>query len=70
MGKSTKIKKCKKCGGDEFLIQETIIHVAAACPEDGELIVFKEWGGGIDRISCKKREAEYMEEDFKNIIFR
>jgi len=63
------VKKCTKCNGDDFIIQETLIHEAALCAEDGCLTVYKENAGGIDRIFCKKCEKEYSEDDFKQINF-
>ena len=35
-----KINKCMECGGTDFLIQETIVHLAATCPDDKELTVW------------------------------
>ncbi|MDD3295796.1 MAG: hypothetical protein PHU64_00365 [Candidatus Omnitrophica bacterium] len=65
-----KIKKCRKCGGDNFIIQETILHEAALCLEDKELTVYKERTGGIEKIICKNCNTDYSEEDFSRINFR
>ena len=65
-----KIKKCKKCGGDEFYIQEIIFHEATLCPKDKDLTVHGHPASGIERILCKKCEANYSEHDFKQINFR
>ena len=65
-----KITKCKKCGGNDFYIQETIIHAAALCPNEKNLTVYKERTCVIDRIFCKKCETNYSEDDFKQINFR
>ena len=65
-----KISKCKKCGGDTFLIQETIFHKAVLCPKDKDLTVYKDHGNGIERIFCENCEADYSEDDFERINFR
>ena len=65
-----KLRKCKKCGGDDFFIQETIIHEAALCPKDMDWTVYKEDTCGIEIITCKKCWKEYSEKDFKQINFR
>ena len=65
-----KLKKCKKCGGDDFFIQETIFHEAALASDDRELTVYKEQTSGIERIFCKNCAAEYLEKDFNKINFR
>ena len=64
------IKRCKKCKGDDFIINEMIIHEAALCPIDKDLTVYKEEAGGIITIVCKKCHTEYSEYDFKMINFR
>lgn len=64
------LKKCTKCGGDNFYIQEIIFHEAAICPENGMLNVYGDHGSGIERIFCKDCEADYSEKDFKQINFR
>jgi len=64
------IKKCKKCGRDEFIIQEIILHEAALCPEDKELTVYKEQECGIQKIFCKNCDTDYSEDNFKVINFR
>ncbi len=65
-----KIKKCKKCGGADFYIQEIIFHEASLSPEDSELTVYKEKTDGIERIFCKKCDTDYSEDDFGKINFR
>jgi hypothetical protein len=65
-----KIKKCKKCGGSTFIIQESILHTAELSPEDKNLTVYKEFTSGIDKIFCKNCEKEYLESDFSKINFR
>jgi transposase-like protein len=65
-----KLKKCKKCGSDAFIIQETILHEASLCPNDEELTVYKERGCGIERIICKNCNKDYLEKDFHQINFR
>jgi len=65
-----KINKCMECGGTDFLIQETIVHLAATCPDDKELTVYKEKSNSIERIFCKKCEAGYSEDNFETINFR
>ena len=69
-GKIMKIKNCKKCGGDEFIIQEIILHEAALCPKEKELTVYKEQECEIQRIFCKNCDADYSEDNFKVINFR
>lgn len=64
------IKKCRKCNGDDFFIQETIFHEAAISLDDKELTVYKEQTGGIERIFCKNCSVEYSERDFRKINFR
>ena len=64
------IKKCNKCNGDDFFIQEIIFHEAAISSEDKELTVYKEQTNGIERIFCKNCSAEYLERDFKKVNFR
>jgi predicted nucleic-acid-binding Zn-ribbon protein len=64
-----KLKKCKKCGGDEFYIQEIIFHEAALCPTGRDLTVYGHPASGIERIFCKKCETNYSENDFKKINF-
>lgn len=63
------IRKCSNCGGEDFLIQETIVHKAATSEEDGDLTVYKVFSCGIEIIFCKECEREYSEDDFKNINF-
>lgn len=70
MKKNIKIKKCKKCGGDVFFIQEIIFHKASLCPQDKALSVYKEQTGGIERIFCKNCDTDYSENDFWRINFR
>lgn len=65
-----KLKKCKKCGGDDFFIQETIVHEASLYPQDSELTVYKEQTSGIERIFCKNCNTDYSEKDFSRINFR
>lgn len=65
-----KIKKCKKCGGIDFYIQEIIFHEASLSPEDSNLTVYKEKADGIERIFCKKCDTDYSEDDFSKINFR
>ena len=65
-----KIKKCKKCGGGEFYIKEIIFHEAALCPKDGDLTVYREKNGGIEKLFCKNCDTNYSEADFKKINFR
>jgi hypothetical protein len=65
-----KIKKCKKCGGEDFYIQEKIFHEASLSSEDSELTVYKEQADGIERIFCKKCDTDYLEDDFSKINFR
>ncbi|MFH1797863.1 MAG: hypothetical protein ABH844_00725 [Candidatus Omnitrophota bacterium] len=64
------IKKCKKCGCSDFVIQETILHEASLCPENKDLTVYKEREGGIERIFCKNCDVDYSEKDFAKINFR
>lgn len=65
-----KISKCKKCGGDVFLIQETISQKAALCPKDRSLTVYSDHENKIERIFCENCEMDYSEDDFKSINFR
>lgn len=61
------IKKCTRCGGEEFIIMETLIHHAVLCPRDGDLTVYRAEAGGIGRIYCPECFASYQEEDFEVI---
>jgi len=61
-----KIKKGKKFGGDDFLIQEIIFHKASLCPQGKILTTYKEQTGGIERIFCKNCDTDYSGNDFGN----
>ncbi len=63
-----KIKKCKKCGNEGFMIQETIISKAFLDKKE-ELTVYKNFTNSIDRIFCSNCEEEYSENDFNKINF-
>lgn len=63
------LKKCRKCGGDDFIIEEKVFHEACLSPEDGDLSVYKEIAGGIERIFCKICDEVYLEVEFKEINF-
>ncbi|MCX5699466.1 MAG: hypothetical protein NTX01_07190 [Candidatus Omnitrophica bacterium] len=65
-----KINKCTECGGEDFFIEEMIIHKASLYAEDKELTVYKEQTSGIERIYCTNCDTEYSEDDFKKINFR
>ena len=65
-----KLEKCKKCGGADFIIQETIVHEASLSPQDKELTVYKERTSGVERIICKNCDTDYSEKDFLRINFR
>jgi len=65
-----KLKKCLKCAGDVFVVQETILHTVAFCSKEKSLTVYKEQSGGIDSIICKKCNANYLEKDFERINFK
>jgi len=64
------MKKCKKCMGDDFCIQEILFHKAALNSDDENLTVYKDKAGGIERIFCAKCDEDYSESDFKKINFR
>jgi hypothetical protein len=70
MKKDIIIKQCEICGSDDFIIQETIFHVANLSPEDQELTVYKEQEGGIQKIYCKSCGWDYSKSNFKAINFR
>ncbi|MFA5109461.1 MAG: hypothetical protein WC458_02885 [Patescibacteria group bacterium] len=65
-----KLKKCTKCGGQDFYIQEIIFHEASLSSDDSQLSVYKERANGIERIFCKKCDADYSEDNFNEINFR
>jgi hypothetical protein len=65
-----KLKKCIKCGGQDFYIQEIIFYEASLSSNDSQLSVYKERADGIERIFCKKCDTDYLEGNFNGINFR
>jgi len=61
--------KCRKCGCDDFDINEFIVHRASLCKKDSVLTAYKVKNHGIDIIVCNKCKEEYYEGSFKQINF-
>ena len=63
------MKKCRKCGGDIFIVQETLLHEGAV-RDDKELYIYKNKNCEIDKIFCKNCDTGYLSSDFKGINFQ
>jgi hypothetical protein len=62
------MKKCKKCGSNNFLICESLVH-GAAIRDDEVLEAFKNSSNEIEDIICKECFTGYSINDFKDIEF-
>ena len=61
------IKKCK-CGSQDFLITETLIH-EAVLDEEEELTIHGHPDGGIDSVHCRQCGREHSDINFRQINF-
>lgn len=63
------IKKCKKCGSDDFDINEFIVYRATVNKDSGELSAYKIKNNGTEMIVCVECGEEYCAADFKSVSF-
>ena len=62
------IKKCQKCGGKYFDINEFVVY-GASLSDEGKLTTYKIKNNGVEMIICSECHEEYSMDDFKQVIF-
>ena len=61
------MRKCKKCGSEDFWVNEGLSWKAFV--DDENVLQCRNASSEIEAIFCKKCGAEYNEQDFNEINF-
>lgn len=62
------LKKCEKCGSNNFDVNEFVVY-GASLSDEGNLTTYKIKNNGVEMIICSECHEEYSVVDFKELIF-